>query len=154
MFNNISFFYCYIKYGTYKKKNVKTYLNQLYSLFLYHKEVSFHLILIILVMAALPPFSSFFAKLLIFSATIEANLELITAVLLAITLISTFYYLNFIQELIFLKLKTQKLFYFTSNNLFYLKLNSFFFLISGFFLHFFYTIGLYLYLSCAYPLLN
>ena len=137
-----------------KKKNVTTYLNQLYDLFLYHKEVSFHLILIILVMAALPPFSSFFAKLFIFSATVEAKLELVTAVLLAITLISTFYYLNFIQELIFLKFKTHKLFYFTNNNLFYLKLNSLFFLISGFFLHFFYTIGLYLYLSCSYPLIN
>jgi NADH:ubiquinone oxidoreductase subunit 2 (subunit N) len=126
------------------------YLNQLYSVILYNKEISFHIIVIILVMAAIPPFSSFFAKFLIFIASIEVKFELITIVLLGFTLISTFYYLNFIQQLIFFKVKDLKIFIFKYNILYFyfLRLNTFLFSFSFLILSSIYEIGGFLLLFC------
>jgi NADH-quinone oxidoreductase subunit N len=125
----LSFFCVLINIEHIKKGYNMTYLNQLYSVFLYNKEIAFHIIIIIFVMAAIPPFSSFFAKFFIFIVSIETKLELITALLLFFTLISTFYYLNFIQQLIFFKINDLKIFYFKENILYYtfLRLNSFIF---------------------------
>jgi NADH:ubiquinone oxidoreductase subunit 2 (subunit N) len=68
------------------------YFNQLYSIILYNKEVSFHFIFILFIMGALPPFTSFFSKLFIFIVTIEAKLEFVLFCILTISLISTFYW--------------------------------------------------------------
>ena len=151
----LSFFTIIINTEHIVKKNTIIYLNQLYSLFFYNKEISLHLILIMLIMAAIPPFSSFFTKFFIFFVCIDAKLELTTIVLLSVTLISTFYYLNFIQELIFLKYKNNKFFYYNNKtiNFLYLKINSIFFIMSIFFLPFFYNLGLNLFFSCAYLLI-
>ena len=136
------------------QKNNMTYLNQLYSLLLYNKEIAFHIILIILAMAAIPPFSSFFAKLFIFIVSIEAKLELITAIMLGFTLISTFYYLNFIQQLIFFKYNKPKLFFFNETiiNIIFLRLNSFIFLFSFMILPQLYLIGSTFVYSCVLTL--
>jgi len=137
----LSFFCVLLNVGHIIKGNNMIYFNQLYSLIVYNKEVSLHLIIIILVMAAIPPFSSFFAKFFIFIVSIEANLELLTIVFLGFTLISTFYYLNFIQQMVFFKFNEIKIFLFADNYLIlnYLRLNSFFFLTSYLYIPYLYN---------------
>jgi NADH:ubiquinone oxidoreductase subunit 2 (subunit N) len=131
-FVTLNFFLILLNIENIITKNNMIYLNQLYSILLYNKEVTFHIILIILVMAAIPPFSSFFVKLFILMVSVEAKQEILTIIVLGLTLISTFYYLNFIQQLIFFKYKRNKLFFFneTFGNLFILRINSFIFLFS------------------------
>lgn len=146
----LSFFIILLNIENLVNKNNMSYLNQLYSIVLYNKEVGFHLILIILVMAAIPPFSSFFAKLFILMAGIEAKADILILIVLAVTLVSTFYYLNFIQQLVFFKYKTQKLFYFkeTTFNLIFLRINSFIFLFSFTVLPWIFHLGCQLVYSC------
>lgn len=152
----LSFFLIVLNMEHITKKTTVIYLNQLYSIFIYNKEITFHLVLILLVMAAIPPFSSFFAKLFICMVSIEAKFELIIVFLLAITLISTFYYLNFIQQLLFFKYKhMDKIYFYNSKsilNFIYLRINSFFFIFSCFMLPFFYKFMYSLIFSCAFPL--
>jgi NADH:ubiquinone oxidoreductase subunit 2 (subunit N) len=93
-------------------------------------------------MAAIPPFSSFLAKFFIFIVSIEANLELLIIFFLGFTLISTFYYLNFVQQMVFFKFNEIKIFLFSENNfiLNYLRLNSIFFLTSYLYIPYIYEI--------------
>lgn len=93
------------------KKNI-TYLNQLYSIFFFNKEISLHLISIIFIMAALPPFNSFFLKFFILILSLEIKMEILVSFILLVSLISTFYYLNFIQQLIFFKINKTKIYLF------------------------------------------
>lgn len=135
-------------------KNNMIYLNQLYTLIVYNKEISLHLIIIIFVMAAIPPFSSFFAKFFIFIVSIEANLELIIIFFLGFTLVSTFYYLNFIQQMVFFKSNELKTFIFSENYLIlnYLRFNSVFFLTSYLYIPYLYEIISGIALCCLWPL--
>lgn len=153
-FVTLSFFLILLNIENILTKNNMIYLNQLYSILLYNKEIAFHIILIILVMAAIPPFSSFFVKLFILLVSIEAKQELLTIFILGLTLISTFYYLNFIQQLIFFKYKRNKLFFFNETiiNLSLLRLNSLIFLGSVFILPLLYNLGYQLVCMCTFTL--
>ena len=101
-------------------------------------------------MAAIPPFSSFFAKFFIFIVSIEANLELLIIFFLAFTLISTFYYLNFIQQIVFFKFNEIKIYIFRENHLIlnYLRINSIFFLTSYLYIPYLYEIIISITLCC------
>ncbi len=149
-FITLSFFCVLLNLNHVVKGNNITYLNQLYSILLYNKEITLHIIIIILIMAAIPPFGSFFAKFLIFIVCIEAKFEIISIIFLGFSLISTFYYLNFIQQLIFFKFKGKKLFKFNENYFyfFFLRLNSFFFTSTFFFLTPIYNSSLFILISC------
>ena len=150
----LSFFSILLNIEHVNKKNNMIYFNQLYSLIFYNKEISIHLIIIILVMAAIPPFSSFFAKFFIFISSIETNLELLIIFFLAFTLISTFYYLNFIQQIIFFKFNERKIFIFSENYFIrnYLRINSIFFLISYFYIPYLYETVTSIVIYCLWPL--
>jgi len=55
-------------------KNI-CFFNQLYALFIFNREICFHLLVILLTMAAVPPFSSFFAKFYIYSIYVDNREE-------------------------------------------------------------------------------
>jgi len=93
------------------RKNI-IYLSDLYSLSLYTKEIAQHLALTILSMAGLPPLGGFIGKLFLYFAIIEAHLNFILVVSLIISLISTYYYLNFVRFLFFEKRVEIKLYYY------------------------------------------
>ncbi len=136
----IAFFCIFLNIEHITKGNNIIYFNQLQSLFIFNKEISIHAIIIIFVMAAIPPFTSFFAKLFIFLVTVESKLEIITCIFLFFSLISTFYYLNFIQQLIFYKLQDYKIYFYKESivlNIF-LKINSSFFIIGVLFIIYIY----------------
>ena len=148
-------FFCILLNMEHIAKGLNTiYLNQLYSLILYNKEITFHTIIILFVMAAIPPFSSFFAKFFIFIVTIEAKLEFITFWLLSFSLISTFYYLNFIQQLIFFKFNNIKIFKFNENilSIIFLRSNSFIFSFIFIFLNKLHNFSLSLLILALWPL--
>lgn len=130
------------------------YFNQLHSLFIFNKEICAHSIIIIFVMAAIPPFTSFFAKFFIFSVCLEAKLEFVVCFLLAMSLISTFYYLNLIQQLIFYKLTEYKIYFYKENIIlnFFLRFNSCFFIISTVFIMNIYDFFFKIFVFCIYPL--
>jgi NADH:ubiquinone oxidoreductase subunit 2 (subunit N) len=110
---------------TLNKKNI-IYLNQLYSVFFFNKEISAHLIGILFIMAAIPPFNSFFIKFFILLLTLEIKMESLIGIILIISLLSTFYYLNFIQQLIFYKINTAKIYLFNYNDIYLFILRSHF----------------------------
>lgn len=136
-----------------KQKNI-TYLNELYSLLFYNKEITFHFLFIFLIMAAIPPFSSFFSKVLIFIVSIEAKLEILTFSLLGLSLLNTFYYLNFVQQLVFFKANKTQFFIFKENLVLFtwLRLNTFFFTFSLFFITNMYNSSWFFLTSCFWPI--
>ena len=93
------------------RKNI-IYLSDLYSLSLYTKEIAQHLALTILSMAGLPPLGGFIGKLFLYFAIIEAHLNFILIISLIISLVSTYYYLNFVRYLFFEKRVEIKLYYY------------------------------------------
>ena len=153
-FISLCFFCILLNIEHINKGNNIAYLNQLYNIICYNKEISFHLIIIILTMAAIPPLSSFFAKFFIFIICIENKLELITIILLVFSLINTFYYLNLIQQLIFLKFSNFKIY--TLNRFFFhlvfLRLSCCFFICSFLILAPIYEYGCYFIIACIRPL--
>jgi NADH-quinone oxidoreductase subunit N len=93
------------------RKNI-IYLSDLYSLSLYTKEIAQHLALTILSMAGLPPLGGFIGKLFLYFAIIEAHLNFILIISLIISLVSAYYYLNFVRYLFFEKRVEIKLYYY------------------------------------------
>jgi NADH-quinone oxidoreductase subunit N len=93
------------------KKNI-VYLSDLYGLSSYTNETGKHLALSILSMAGLPPLGGFIGKLFLYFAIIEAHLDFILVISLLVSLISTYYYLNFIRYLFFEKHLEVKLYYY------------------------------------------
>jgi NADH-quinone oxidoreductase subunit N len=93
------------------RKNI-VYLSDLYSLSLYNKEIAQHLSLTILSMAGLPPLGGFVGKLFLYFAVIEAHLDFVLIISLLISLVSTYYYLNFVRYLFFEKRVEIKLYYY------------------------------------------
>ena len=69
-------------------------------------------------MASIPPFNSFFIKFFILLLALEIKVEILVGCILILSLISTFYYLNFIQQLIFFKINKTKIYLFNYNNLY------------------------------------
>ena len=84
------------------KKNI-IYLSDLYGIFYYNNEIGKHLSLTIFSMAGLPPLGGFFGKLFLYYAVIEARLDFVLFTILLISIISTYYYLNFIRYILFEK---------------------------------------------------
>ncbi len=119
---SLCFFLILLNLEHIKNRTNILYLNQLYSIFFFNKEISIHLISIIFIMAALPPFNSFFLKFFILVLALEIKMEILVSLVLIISLISTFYYLNFIQQLIFFKLNKIKIYLFNFNMVYLLIL--------------------------------
>jgi NADH-quinone oxidoreductase subunit N len=94
------------------RKNI-IYLSDLYGLNLYTNEVAKHLAVTILSMAGLPPLGGFIGKLFLYFAIIEARLDFILVVSLLMSLISTYYYLNFVRYMFFEKRLELKLYYYS-----------------------------------------
>lgn len=116
-------------------RNNIIYINQLYSILFYNKEISFHLISIIFIMAAIPPFNSFFIKFFMFLLLIEIKLEIILGGVLILSLLGSYYYLNLIQQLIFFKLNKTKIYIFNINNIYLiiLRIHTLLFILPFFF---------------------
>ena len=150
----LAFFCVFLNIEHIQKNCNLIYFNQLHSLFIFNKEISVHTVVIIFVMAAIPPFTSFFAKFFIFSVCVEAKLEIIVCFLLGMSLISAFYYLNLIQQLIFYKLNEYKIYFYNENLILnsFLRFNSCFFIISTLFIINIYDFLLEKIVFCIYPL--
>jgi NADH-quinone oxidoreductase subunit N len=97
------------------KKNI-VYLSDLYGLSCYTNETGKHLAVTILSMAGLPPFGGFIGKLVLYFAIIEAHLDVVLIISLIMSLISTYYYLNFIRYLFFEKHSEIKLYYYVKKS--------------------------------------
>ena len=69
-------------------------------------------------MAAFPPFNSFFIKFFILLLVLEQKMEFLIGLILIISLISVFYYLNLIQQLLFFKINKTKIYLFNTNYFF------------------------------------
>jgi NADH-quinone oxidoreductase subunit N len=134
------------------KKNI-LFLSDLYGLHNSTKEGSKHLAITILSMAGLPPFGGFIGKLFIYFSVIEAGLDFILLLSLLISLVSTYYYLNFIRYLFFEKHSEIKLYYCVKKTGLTLLLRSCSFILLTFaiflpqYINFFFKLSL----SCLWP---
>jgi NADH-quinone oxidoreductase subunit N len=84
------------------KKNI-VYLSDLYGIYFYTQEASKYLAITIFSMAGLPPLGGFIGKLFLYFAVIEARLDFILIAILAISLISTYYYIKKLELTLFLR---------------------------------------------------
>lgn len=134
------------------KRNI-VYLSDLYGLNSYTKETGKHLALTILSMAGLPPLGGFIGKLFLYFAIIEGHLDFILIVSLLISLVSTFYYLNFLRYLFFEKHLEVKLYYYIKKSelTLLLRVCSFFLLTFVIFLPTYIDFFLKLSFSCVAP---
>jgi NADH-quinone oxidoreductase subunit N len=132
------------------KKNI-AYLSDLYGLSNYTNETGKHLALTILSMAGLPPLGGFVGKLFLYFAIIEAHLDFVLILSLLISLISTYYYLNFVRYLFFEKHSEAKLYYYVKKSglTFLLRICSFTLLTFAIFLPKYIDFFLKMSLSCA-----
>jgi NADH-quinone oxidoreductase subunit N len=132
------------------KKNI-VYLSDLYGLSNCTNETGKHLALTILSMAGLPPLGGFIGKLFLYFAIIEAHLDFVLILSLLISLVSTYYYLNFVRYLFFEKHSEAKLYYYVkkSSLTFLLRICSFILLTFAFFLPKYIDFFFKLSLSCA-----
>jgi NADH-quinone oxidoreductase subunit N len=92
------------------KKNL-VFLSDLYGLSGYTNESSKHLALTVLSMGGLPPLGGFIGKLFLYFSLINSHLDFLLILSLLISLVSTYYYLNFIRYLFFEKHSEIKLYY-------------------------------------------
>jgi NADH-quinone oxidoreductase subunit N len=136
------------------RKNI-VYLSDLYSLSLYNKEIAQHLSLTILSMAGLPPLGGFVGKLFLYFAVIEAHLDFVLIISLLISLVSTYYYLNFVRYLFFEKRVEIKLYYYIKKTELIIFLRFFSILLVTFliFLNVYIDFFLRLSFSCLWPFL-
>ena len=134
------------------KKNI-VYLSDLYGLSCYTNETGKHLAVTILSMAGLPPFGGFIGKLFLYFAIIEAHLDLVLIISLIMSLISTYYYLNFVRYLFFEKHSEIKLYYYVKKGELTLLLRfcSLFLLTFAIFLPMYIDFFFKLSFSCAWP---
>lgn len=134
------------------KKNI-VYLSDLYSLNSYSNESGKFLSLTILSMAGLPPMGGFFGKLFLYFAIIEVHFDLILMISLIMSLISTYYYLNFVRYIFFEKHLKIKFYYYvkTFELTFFLGLLSSFLITFPIFFPIFADFILKLSFSCTWP---
>lgn len=132
------------------KKNV-IYLSELYCFAIYSPKIAKYLAVVLFSMAGIPPLGGFIAKLCIYVVAIDARLDLAVFFSLLLSIISTYYYLNFIHYLWFVKFNILRLYFFRLDFLLsaFLDLMIFFLI---FFIGFFpmvLNISINLALSCA-----
>ena len=134
------------------KKNI-VYLSDLYGLSRYTNEIGKHLALTIMSMAGLPPLGGFIGKLFIYFSIIEAHLDFILILSLLISLVSTYYYLNFVRYLFFEKHLEVKLYYYVKKSglVVFLRFCSFILLTFAVFLPNYMDFFFKLSFSCAWP---
>lgn len=137
------------------KKKSMVYLSDLYHFSLYNNENSKFLIVTILSMGGIPPLAGFFGKLFLYFSIIESRLDILLFVTLIISIISSYYYLNFVRYILFEKYINHKLFHFIQQGKFNLILKFFsaFLILFGLILSHFFSILTSLSLSCAWPLI-
>jgi NADH-quinone oxidoreductase subunit N len=137
------------------KKKSMVYLSDLYHFSLYNNENSKFLIITILSMGGIPPLAGFFGKLFLYFSIIESRLDILLFVTLIISIISSYYYLNFVRYILFEKYVNHKLFHFIQQGKFnsILKFFSAFLVLFGLILSNFFSILTSLSLSCAWPLI-
>ena len=92
------------------------YLSDFYALESYSTKNLQYLIVTIFSMAGLPPLGGFIGKLLLYIVAIDSRLDFVVFFSLVLSIISTFYYINFVHYLWFIKLDLPRLFFFNSNN--------------------------------------
>jgi NADH-quinone oxidoreductase subunit N len=133
---NLLFFSIFLNMEHIILKKGIVYLSDLYGLSFYTNETGKHLAVTILSMAGLPPLGGFLGKLFLYFALIESHLDFMLIVTLIISLISTYYYLNFARYLFFEKHLETKLYYFVKKSelTFFLRCFSFFLLTFAIFL--------------------
>jgi NADH-quinone oxidoreductase subunit N len=78
------------------KKNI-IYLSELYCFSLYSSKFAKYLAIVLFSMAGIPPLGGFISKLFVYIVAIDAKLDLIVFVSLFLSVVSTYYYLNFIH---------------------------------------------------------
>jgi len=78
------------------KKNV-IYLSEFYCFSLYNTSMAKYLAVVLFSMAGIPPLGGFICKLLVYISAIDAKLDTVVFFSLVLSLISTYYYLNFIH---------------------------------------------------------
>jgi NADH-quinone oxidoreductase subunit N len=136
------------------KRNM-VYLSDLYHFSLYNNNNSKALIITLLSMGGIPPFAGFFGKLFLYFSIIESRLDSLLFISLLVSIISSYYYLNFIRYILFEKLINHKLYYFIKQSKFnlLLKIFSIFLILFMFLLPQIFSIIISLSLSCAWPLI-
>ena len=136
------------------KKNI-IYLSDLYGISYYTNEPAKHLALTILSMAGLPPLGGFIGKLFLYFAIIEVRLDFVLIISLLMSLISTYYYLNFVRYLFFEKHFELKLYYYVKKGYltFFLRTCSCFLITFPIFLNYYIDFFLKLSFSCIWPFL-
>jgi len=134
------------------KKNV-IYLSELYCFAIYSPKVAKYLAVVLFSMAGIPPLGGFIAKLCIYVVVIDARLDSAIFFSLILSIISTYYYLNFIHYLWFVKFNILRLYFFRLDFLLSAFLD-----LMAFFLIFFIgcfpmvlNISINLALSCVWP---
>lgn len=159
-FINLIFFFLVLNTNNLVFKRNALYLHELSLFRRYNPQESYFLSFSILIMAAFPPFGSFLSKVIIYVSLLEAKLDLIVFLLLFFNVISTIYYIRFVQDIFFF---TESSFNFLkSNYLFFLdnfrKVLKIFFqiivlgiLFLVFFLKRYYSFILFILLSCYFP---
>jgi NADH-quinone oxidoreductase subunit N len=121
------------------KRNV-IYLSELYCFSIYSPKFAKYLTVVLFSMAGIPPLGGFVGKLVIYVVAMDAGLDIVVLFSLILSIISTYYYLNFIHYLWFVKFNVLRLYFF---NLTFL-LNAFLDLMAVFLVFF---IGFFSYLS-------
>jgi NADH-quinone oxidoreductase subunit N len=97
------------------KKTPVIYLSELYCLSLYSSNAAKYLAAILFSMAGIPPLGGFICKLLVYLAAMDAKLDVAVLFSLLLSIISTYYYLNFIHYIWFVKFNSLRLYYFKSD---------------------------------------
>lgn len=134
------------------KKNI-VYLSELYCFSIYSPKFARYLAIVLLSMAGIPPLGGFIGKLFIYVVAIDAGLDSAVFLSLLISIISTYYYLNFIHYTWFVKFNKIRLYYFNLNFVLNLFLIGILLLLIGFILIFPYvfSIATTLAFSCIWP---
>lgn len=130
-----------------------TYLCELYIFSTFNSKYATYLSVVLLSMAGVPPLGGFLGKLLIYICLLESRLEWTVLFVLFLNIISSFYYLNFIHYLWFVKYNKLRLFFFNTSFFFDFILCVALLFLIGFLLIFpnFFILSLNLTVSCLWP---
>ena len=113
-------------------KNI-TFLSDLYSFDLYNQKEMKILSVVLFSMAGIPPLGGFFGKLWIYFSAFDSKLDWVVFLSLLLSLISSYYYLNFVHYLWFVKHNYVKMYYFRSHTSFDAMLYVLVWVLLGFF---------------------